>query len=56
VQYEGALDAHANFRNFGTALLTLFRFTTGENWNGFMHDAAAERAGCVSNPPYDPDM
>jgi hypothetical protein len=30
------LSAHANFSNFPLALLTLFRMTTGENWNGIM--------------------
>jgi len=33
------LDRHANFETFGGALLTLFRMSTGESWNGIMHDA-----------------
>ena len=32
------LSDHANFDTFGTALLTLFRATTGESYNGLMHD------------------
>ena len=35
---------HANFRNFGYALLTLFRMSTGENWNDIMADAARTRS------------
>jgi len=27
---------HAHFRNFGTAMLTLFRIATGDNWNGIL--------------------
>ena len=29
---------HANFRNFGSAMLTLLRMSTGEAWNGIMYD------------------
>jgi hypothetical protein len=44
---SGELNEHANFRSFGTAMLTLFRFSTGENWNGFMYDVA--KAGQKGN-------
>lgn len=30
------LGRHATFRNFGMAFLTLFRVSTGDNWNGIM--------------------
>ena len=30
------LNADAHFENFGTALITLIRCSTGENWNGIM--------------------
>lgn len=43
VAYHGELGPHTNFRNFGMALLTLARFATGENWNGFMYDTAHSR-------------
>ncbi|CAF1073951.1 unnamed protein product [Rotaria sordida] len=32
------LSKHAHFKNFGIALLTLFRVATGDNWNGIMKD------------------
>nr|CAB3227403.1 voltage-dependent T-type calcium channel subunit alpha-1G [Phallusia mammillata] len=32
------LNRHASFHNFGIALLTLFRISTGDNWNGIMKD------------------
>jgi len=32
------LNQYANFRKFGTSLLLLFRMSTGEYWNGIMHD------------------
>lgn len=30
------LSRHATFTNFGMAFLTLFRVSTGDNWNGIM--------------------
>ncbi|CAF2224645.1 unnamed protein product [Rotaria magnacalcarata] len=33
-----SLNKHANFKNFGIALLTLFRVATGDNWSGIMKD------------------
>jgi hypothetical protein len=38
VAYGEMLGAHANFCTFPTALLTLFRCATGEEWNGLMAD------------------
>mmetsp|Transcript_36766 Transcript_36766/g.72162 ORF Transcript_36766/g.72162 Transcript_36766/m.72162 type:complete len:1575 (+) Transcript_36766:44-4768(+) len=32
------LTDHSNFDTFSTAMLTLFRATTGESYNGIMHD------------------
>ena len=32
------INYHANFTSFYVAFITLFRCTTGENWNGIMHD------------------
>ena len=29
---------HANFRDFRHSILLLFRMSTGESWNGIMHD------------------
>jgi hypothetical protein len=36
VRYGKYLTRHANFSTFPVALLTLFRMTTGENWDGIM--------------------
>jgi hypothetical protein len=33
------INEDANFSSFGLALLTLVRCTTGEEWNGLMHEA-----------------
>jgi len=35
---NGGYNEYANFRNFGDAFMLLFRTTTGEWWNGVMHD------------------
>jgi hypothetical protein len=32
-QQIGFLNVHANFENIGTAILTLLRAATGENWH-----------------------
>ncbi|XP_057201001.1 voltage-dependent T-type calcium channel subunit alpha-1H isoform X2 [Triplophysa rosa] len=36
------LSQHATFENFGMAFLTLFRVSTGDNWNGIMKDTLRE--------------
>ena len=66
VQYNGDLNEHAKFRNFGVAFITLFRFSTGENWNGFMYNVAYAGLGgngvldddddCVVDPEYDKQL
>ncbi|CAM9574083.1 unnamed protein product, partial [Ectocarpus sp. 8 AP-2014] len=56
VGLRGAVDEQANFQTFWGSMVLLLRFSTGENWNGFMYDMVAEREDCVSNPVYDPDM
>ncbi|KAK3250718.1 Caveolin-2 [Cymbomonas tetramitiformis] len=38
VKYGDFLDRHANFQTFPSALMVLFRMSTGESWNGIMHD------------------
>ena len=39
------LNEHANFETFAGSLLTTFRMSTGESWNGIMHD-------CQVAPPH----
>ncbi|XP_059203397.1 voltage-dependent T-type calcium channel subunit alpha-1H [Centropristis striata] len=41
------LSRHATFENFGMAFLTLFRVSTGDNWNGIMKDTLRE---CPKDP------
>eukprot|EP00741_Cyanophora_paradoxa_P004274 tig00000789_g4149.t1 len=38
VKLRSDLNEYANFRTVATAMVTLFRFATGENWNAVMHD------------------
>ena len=38
VRYQESINELANFRSIGSAFMTLFRATTGESWNGLMHD------------------
>ena len=40
VKLQEVMNRHANFENFGRAILTLLRVSTGEGWVGIMQDAA----------------
>ncbi|XP_048575597.1 voltage-dependent T-type calcium channel subunit alpha-1G isoform X2 [Nematostella vectensis] len=46
-------NRHAHFRDFGTAMLTLFRIATGDNWNGILKDTLRSKcedsADCSKN-------
>ncbi|CAE7648316.1 scn4ab, partial [Symbiodinium microadriaticum] len=53
VEYSGDHDEHANFRDFGIAMISLLRFSTGENWDGFMYDVGRKSSTCVNDPDYD---
>jgi hypothetical protein len=44
VKLQTALNQYANFQNFGFAMLTLFRMTTGEAWNEIMWDCRRQRS------------
>ncbi|XP_061604697.1 voltage-dependent T-type calcium channel subunit alpha-1I isoform X4 [Phyllopteryx taeniolatus] len=50
------LSRHATFENFGMAFLTLFRVSTGDNWNGIMKDTLREchpeERHCLSYLPW----
>uniref|UniRef100_A0A8C4N9A5 Ion transport domain-containing protein n=1 Tax=Eptatretus burgeri TaxID=7764 RepID=A0A8C4N9A5_EPTBU len=50
------LSRHATFQNFGMAFLTLFRVSTGDNWNGIMKDTLRECSTidrqCISYLPF----
>ncbi|XP_075174449.1 voltage-dependent T-type calcium channel subunit alpha-1H isoform X3 [Anomaloglossus baeobatrachus] len=50
------LSRHATFQNFGMAFLTLFRVSTGDNWNGIMKDTLREcnsdDKNCLSYLPF----
>lgn len=47
----------ANFRSFWSSMLLLMRFSTGENWNGFMREMIENEKTCDKNQVmiYDPD-
>ena len=55
VEYHDNYNEHANFRDFGVAMIALLRFSTGENWEGFMYDTARKSDDCVNDPEYDSD-
>eukprot|EP00752_Nemacystus_decipiens_P011295 g10037.t1 len=56
VGLRGAVDEQANFQTFWGSMVLLLRFSTGENWNGFMYDMVADREDCEPHPVYDPNM
>ena len=44
VKLQTSLNEHANFQTLGTALVTLFRVSTGDGWNFLMEDASRPRS------------
>jgi len=44
VMLETEINQKKNFRSFGTALLTLFIISTGEDWPELMADLARQRS------------
>uniref|UniRef100_A0A3Q2Y463 Ion transport domain-containing protein n=1 Tax=Hippocampus comes TaxID=109280 RepID=A0A3Q2Y463_HIPCM len=51
------LSRHATFENFGMAFLTLFRVSTGDNWNGIMkqdtlRECHPEERHCLAYLPW----
>lgn len=55
VKYGESLNHHAHFRDFGTALITLVRSSTGEAWNDIMYDLSDDTA-CTTDPSYNDNM
>ena len=51
-EYNGQYNEYSNFRDFGVAMVSLLRFSTGESWDAFMHDGARNNPGCVVDPVY----
>ena len=45
VKHGFYMTAHGNYETFPSAMVTLFREMTGENWNGIMRD-------CMVQPPF----
>ena len=45
VKHGFYMTDHGNYENFPSAMVTLFREMTGENWNGIMRD-------CMVQPPF----
>ena len=55
VGYAGDVHQISNFQHVPVAILTLVKFTTGEIWNGYMHDLNAnwrEGSGCWSKKKF----
>ena len=40
VLLQDYLDEKNNFQDFGTSMIILFKFSTGEDWNRFMFELA----------------
>ncbi len=53
VAIQGDMNEQANFRTIANAMTSLFRFSTGENWNGFMWSLFEEREDCETDLRYD---
>eukprot|EP01022_Parablepharisma_sp_SALTPOND_P017475 TRINITY_DN27_c0_g2_i1.p2 TRINITY_DN27_c0_g2~~TRINITY_DN27_c0_g2_i1.p2 ORF type:complete len:498 (-),score=73.78 TRINITY_DN27_c0_g2_i1:69-1562(-) len=56
IKRQTFIEGHANFDNFWTAFLLVFRMSTLDGWNDLMHDAMRQRAQyfhCIDYPTYD---
>jgi hypothetical protein len=49
--FQEFLTEDANFENFSSAMFLLLRVTTGENWNGIMHDIEVSGACDTGQEP-----
>ncbi len=56
VQLHDEVNSNANFQTFWGATVLLLRFSTGEDWNEFMHSIASKQHGCQDDPPYNPEQ
>lgn len=52
VVYHDMLSPDANFNGFGIAIFTLFRCSTGEDWNKIMHDLT-DQVDCIYDQDYE---
>lgn len=48
VPFGSFVDEHANFRSFWRSMVTMFRMSTGESWNGLMHECAKHTSDSVA--------
>lgn len=48
IKYGKYLNEHANFRDLPTSMITLFRMSTGESWNGLMRECMNTR-NCIED-------
>jgi hypothetical protein len=46
VKFTRYMNEHGNFQDFASAIVTLFRMVTGENWNGIMRDCMISEPFC----------
>lgn len=56
VKLQSTLDDRANFKTLSLSLLTLFKSSTGENWNSLMSDTSRTRGinfRCIEQQTYD---
>ena len=47
VKHQDVLTRYADFHSFGAALYTLFRISSGENWNPLMHELMIAPPACT---------
>lgn len=54
--YQDFINPKANFNNIGNAIITLFRCSTGEDWNKLMHELTIEDPNnvlCINDQDYE---
>lgn len=51
IPFNDIIDSHTNFNNFSSAMVTLFRISTGEDWHLIMHQCIVSK-GMIESSLY----
>jgi len=55
IEGNSQITPMANFRSLSMALIMLFKISTGDNWNNFVHEVTTRAPGCVDVVTYNPN-
>lgn len=56
VKFGDAIDDKFNFQTFGSAMITLMRFATGDGWSEYMFELGSKAEDCKASQSYEEFM